>query len=212
VSHRRHTEQRERPARTPRPVRGITLLETLLAAFTVAVAVTAISSSMMNSMLSTRQSGESIAVQMAARQKLEEITAMRFEDIYDAYCSGGTVGNTFDVYMTSNNGGTKVKLSGLSNAAGTPQPAGEVIIVTTENAKPSDYGRDISPYNGKPDGCQFSGLPMDLNGNGSSDDGNVWGSSPGQRTAIRFPVGVVIRWPGVRGEERYELWTIVSRY
>ena len=53
---------------------------------------------------------------------------------------------------------------------------------------------------------------MDLNGNGHNNDGETWGSTVAQQTAIRFPVGVVIRWPGVKSEERYELWTIVSRY
>ena len=47
--------------RKPSPAKGITLLEVVVAAACVAIAVTAISSSMMNSMLSTRQSGEYIA-------------------------------------------------------------------------------------------------------------------------------------------------------
>ncbi|HLX63565.1 MAG TPA: hypothetical protein VKX17_20005 [Planctomycetota bacterium] len=192
--------------------KGITLIEVLVSAVVVAIAVTAISSSMMNSMMATRESGEFLAAQLAARQKLEEISALKFEDIVDVYRSGGSLGNVFDVYMTNNAGGAKTKLLGLPDQYGVPQPAGEVIIITREDASPGDYGRDLSPFDGKPDGCQFQGLPMDLNGNGTVSDGDTWGSQPSQRTAIRFPIGVVIRWPGVRGEERYELWTIVSRY
>jgi type II secretory pathway pseudopilin PulG len=191
---------------------GITLIEVLAAAACVAIAVTAIASSMMNSMLSTRQSGEYLAAQLAARQKMEEISACRFEDIVDIYRQGGSLGNTFDVYMTSINGGSKVKLLGLADQYGVPQPAGEIIIITDEGALPAYYGRDLSPFDGRPDGCTFQGLPMELNGNGEATDGNVWGTTAATRTAIRFPVGVVIRWPGVRGEERHELWTIVSRY
>ena len=192
--------------------KGITLLEVLVSAACVAIAVTAISSSMMNSMLSTRQSGEYLAAQLAARQKMEEISVTRFQDIVNNYRQGGTVGNTFDVYSTKASGGAKVKLLGLPDQYGVPQPAGEVIVITDEGKPASSYGRDLSPFDGKPDGCTFQGLPMDLNGNGNASDGNVWGNNANQQTAIRFPVGVVIRWPGVRGEERYELWTIVSKY
>ena len=192
--------------------KGITLLEVLIAAACVAVVVTAISSSMMNSMLATRQSGEFIAAQLAARQKMEEISTCRFDDIVDIYKQGGTLGNTFYVYATTTSGGSKIKVPGLPNQSGVSQPAGEVIIITNEGATSGSYGRDLSPFDGVPDGCQFQGLPMDLNGNGNSTDGDVWGPTAAQRTAIRFPVGIVVRWPGVRGEERYELWTIISKY
>ncbi len=194
------------------PPRGITLIEVLVSALVVAIAVTAISSSMMNSMLATRESGEYLAAQLAARQKMEEISACRFENLVDIYRQGGSLGNTFDVYLTNSAGGKKIKLQGFNDSAGNPQPAGEIIIITKEDATPANYGRDLMPFDGQPDGCQFAGLPMDLNGNGNVSDGDVWGPLPTQHSAIRFPVGVVIRWPGVRGEERYELWTIVSRY
>jgi type II secretory pathway pseudopilin PulG len=194
------------------PARGITLIEVLVSALVVAIAVTAISSSMMNSMLATRESGEYLAAQLAARQKMEEISSCRFEDLVDIYRPGGSIGNTFEVYTSDVSGGNKIKLQGLADQYGVPQPAGEVIIITKENAMAGDYGRDLSPFDGHADGCQIQGLPMDLNGNGLISDGDVWGPLPTQHSAIRFPVGVVIRWPGVRGEERYELWTIVSRY
>jgi len=192
--------------------KGITLIEVTIAAACVAVVVAAISNSMMNSMMSTRQSGEYITAQLAARQKMEEISACRFDDIVDIYRQGGTLGNAFEVYSTTTNGGSKIKMPGLPNTYGVSQPAGEVIIISNESASAATYGRDLSPFNGVADGCQFVGLPMDLNGNGSNADGDVWGPTAVTRTAIRFPVGVVIRWPGVRGEERYELWTILSKY
>jgi type II secretory pathway pseudopilin PulG len=192
--------------------RGITLLEVVAASAILAITVTAISSALANSMMGNRQSGEFLAVQMAARRKLEEISACRFEDLVSRYQPGGTMGNVFDVYLAEQGSGQTNKLAGLPNAQGVPQPAGEVIVIANEGAPASSYGRDLDPLDGKPDGCAFQGIPMDLNGNGTTTDGQVWGSTPATRTAICFPVGVVIRWPGVRANERYELWTIVSRY
>lgn len=194
--------------------RGISLVEVVIAAAVVAIAVTAISSSMMNSMLSTQQNGEYLAAQLAARKKMEEIYTVPFSMLVDTYKStalGGSMGNTFEVSMTDSGSSQATKLMGFTDTNGVPQPAGEVIIITNESARASDYGRDLFPADGRPDGCTFVGLPMDLNGNGNTTDGDTWAANGSNRTAIRLPIGVVIRWPGVRGEERYELWTIRCR-
>lgn len=194
------------------PSRGIALLEVMIAAMLVAIAVTAIAQATVNSMLATRQVDERLAASLAARKKMEEIANTPFDQIVDRYRYGGTIGNTFDVYMTEAGSGSQTLLQGLSDPYGIPQKAAEIIIITNEDSTAADYGRDLKPYDGRPDSCEFVGLPMDLNGNGTLGDGNVWGSLPNQRTAVRFPVGIVVRWPGVKGDERYELWNVISKY
>ena len=184
----------------------------MIAAALVAIAVTAIAESIMNSMLATRQASERLAASLAASKKMAEISNMPFDQIVDKYRFGGTIGNTFEVYMTEAGSGRQTRLQGLSDQYGVPQPAAEIIVITNEDAIAGNYGRDLKPYDGRPDSCEFVGLPMDLNGNGAPGDGDVWGATAATRTAVRFPVGIVVRWPGIKGDERYELWNIISKY
>lgn len=192
--------------------RGFSLLEVLIAAALVSVAVMAISESIMNSMLATRQASERLAASLAASKKMAEIVNTPFDQIVDKYRFGGSIGNTFDVFVTEAGSAQAARLQGLSDPYGVPQPAAEIIVITNEDLGPGNYGRDLKPFDGKPDSCEFIGLPMDLNGNGAPGDGDVWGPTAATRTAVRFPIGIVIRWPGVKGDERYELWNIVSKY
>ena len=192
--------------------KGISLLEVLIAGALVAVVVMAISEAIMNSMLATRQSSERLAVSLAASKKMAEIANTPFDQIVDKYRFGGSIGNTFDVLMSEAGSAQQTRLQGLSDPYGVPQPAAEIIVITNEDLGPGSYGRDLKPFDGKPDSCEFVGLPMDLNGNGVTGDGDVWGATTATRTAVRFPIGIVIRWPGVKGDERYELWNIVSKY
>ena len=200
---------------TSRP-RGFSLLEVVLLCVLLAVGAAALGQTFLTALAATRESGEYAAVVAAARQKMEELAATRFEDLVKKYgASAPTVGNTFPVMLDQagteiNASGTKaygLELPGYNNL-----PAGEIVIITDESNPPSLYGRSLPPDGNRPGGVSFSGLPMDLNGDGNVTSGNVWGGTPATNLAIRLPVGVVIRWPGARGPERYELWTIMSKY
>ena len=140
---------------------------------------------------------------------------MRFDDVYTQYGPNGPY-RFFDVVLEySVASSTKLQgkciLPGLLPAGSQyPVGAGEVVIITDESKTASDYGRDLSPLDGKPDGVKVVGLPLDQTGDGDLTDGNVW-NPPTVTTGWCFPVGVVIRWRGIQGEERYELWTVLSR-
>jgi hypothetical protein len=98
--------------------------------------------------------------------------------------------------------GTQIKLPGIDG-----QPAGEIVIINSETAAATSYGRDLSPANGAADGVAFKHLPYDLNCDGDTSDAAVLAAQ-----ASRFPVGIIIRWPGKQNEERVEVWTVISRY
>lgn len=70
------------------------------------------------------------------------------------------------------------------------------------------YGGDIFPRDGRPDGFQFFRLPIDLNGDGDTNDGAA-ALGVGH---TRYAVGVIVRWMGKYGPERHETWTIISQY
>lgn len=135
----------------------------------------------------------------------------------------------FKVYLSDvdadNLSSTKGILPGLVD-----DYAGEVILITGEtnedfagggtaqvpiNTANQDhirgvgsYGGDLLPRDGKPDGFQFFALPIDLNGDGLFD----LNTSKIAGKQIRYAAGVIVRWQGRYGPERYETWTILSYY
>jgi len=168
------------------------------------------SSSMYTSLTATRQSGEFAAAERAARQKMEELASVPFASLCELYKPSGSVGNSFPVVYSYTNKGDDRFLPGLTGGPssrlykGVPM-AGEIIIVTDEGAAvTSAFDLD---GNGVLDPVNYAGGALDLNANGTTTDGDV------TTTAVRLPVGVVIRWLGVRGQvERYELWTVFTKY
>lgn len=198
-----------------RDLRGLTLFEVIMATAMVAVFVLAVSGAQLRSMVVTRQSDERAAAMRIAREKLEKMCAMRFDDVYIQYGPSGPY-RYFDVVLEYSAASSSV-LQGKCILPGLTLPgkkfpvaAGEVVLITDESKSASSFGRDLSPYDGLPDGVAVQGLPLDLTGNGNVTDGNVW-NPPSVMTGTSFPVGVIIRWQGVQGQERYELWTVLSR-
>ena len=64
---------------------------------------------------------------------------------------------------------------------------------------------------GLPDGVtSFQTLPLDLNHNGTTTDGEA--GVIGNSSATFLPVGVVIRWRGRFCEERFEAWSAIGWY
>lgn len=70
------------------------------------------------------------------------------------------------------------------------------------------WGGDLLPRDGKPDGFLSFTLPVDLNGDGLFD----LNTKDLKSDWIRLPVGVIVRWQGRYGPERYETWTVLSHY
>jgi len=193
----------------------MTLFEALMTITIVSICLLALISNSISTIVSTRESAEHAAAVRMARLKLEEISACGFNDIPDRYIKSMAAGAysdyyEFDVVMEYLPSGKNRMLPGLWDPGRNGYaPAGEVIVVTDESKTKANYGRDLSPYDGKPDGVTFTGLPFDLNSDGDTNDGNLVGDA----STGRYPVGIVIRWYGAGGrEERYELWTVISRY
>jgi hypothetical protein len=198
---------------------GMTLFEALMTITIISICLLALISNSISTIISTRDSTEYAAAVRAAHLKLEEISLYEFNKIQDRYIRGVvTPGVTppymeFEVPLEYLPSGQNRMLPGLKNpATGLPVPAGEVVIVCDESKTKASYGRDLSPYDGQPDGVTFTGLPFDLNSDGDTNDGLLTGDV-GVAATGRYPVGIIVRWYGAGGrEERYELWTVISRY
>ena len=201
-----------------RSPRGMTLFEALMTIAIVSICLLALISNSISTIVSTRESMEHAAAVRAARLKLEEVASTSFNDIPNRYIKSMAAGAwancyEFDVVLEYLPSGKNRMLPGLWDPArGSNAPAGEVIVVCDESKTKASYGRDLSPYDGQPDGVTFTGLPFDLNSDGDTNDGALL-ADDGPSACGRYPIGIVIRWYGAGGrEERYELWTIISRY
>lgn len=213
---------------------GVTLFEVILAVFILTVCAMSLLHTSTASGQATRKSAEFNAAVAAARRKMEELCSARsFDDLVSNYGeTNPALGNTFKVYF--NEGVEYVDAAGVKqrgmqlkgyykNVNGQANyDAGEVVIITTEDRAPSTYGYkcQMSPTDTYPDGnrtnggINFSYLPIDLNGDGNTTSGNCYNLNvtPAVTTAVRLPVGVIVRWQGSNGPERYELWTILGKY
>jgi type II secretory pathway pseudopilin PulG len=169
------------PATQPR---GISLLEVMIATMILMVAATALVVATMSAMHKTRLSDELRAASFAARQKMEELL---HDDILTIK-SKVAADDTFAVYLNGSDdkvSAHKIELPGIGGAN-----AAEIILVDTEDKTAAGLGVTLCP------------LPMDFNGNGTTND-----ASPIQ--ANKLLIGVVVRWITANGrEERYELWSV----
>jgi Tfp pilus assembly protein PilV len=218
------------PSKTAFKPRGLSILEVMLAVFILSVAALALLGASITSAGATRQSAEYAAAVSAARKKMEEVSSTQFASLVKTYGVGST-GTTFKVYL---NEGTEYRNSANKTARGIElqgfrkvvsgvdnYDAGEIVIVTSESAAASTYAyacsrspSDPKPDNGQPGGISFGGIPLDLNADGNTTSGNCYNLAvtPNVTTAVRLPVGVIVRWDGPHGPERYELWTILTIY
>lgn len=218
----------------PTKMRGVTLMEVILAAFILAICAMTLLHASTTSGQATRQSAEYNSAVAAARKKMEELcNTASFDALVGGYGEvNPSIGNTFKVYLNEgieylDTAGVKQRGQELKGyyklVNGSPNyDAGEVVIITTENRLASTYGYkcQLSPTDTYPDGnksnggINFSLVPIDLNGDGNTTSGNCYNLNvnPAVTSAIRLPVGVIVRWQGSNGPERYELWTILGKY
>ncbi|MEI6233936.1 MAG: hypothetical protein WCT04_12840 [Planctomycetota bacterium] len=209
---------------TPQP-RGLSIMEVMLAVFILSICSLSILTASYTSSTSVQQSAEYAAAVSAARKKMEEIQGYTFaklnqrygpgsrETTFKVYFNEGTEQSTKDAFGKVSRGiemlGFRKVVNGVDK-----YDAGEVVLINNESALSTTYGyscsrstTDPKPDNGLPGGINFGGIPMDLNGDGNTTSGAVSNSN-----ATRMPVGVIVRWDGQHGPERYELWTVISRY
>jgi type II secretory pathway pseudopilin PulG len=181
---------------------GFSLLEVIVVVGMVSACLAALFVAMMSSIKSTRESGERMAAMRAARAKLETISRMAMVDLITAYGEATPLSSReFQVELEINNS-LPIYLQGINGRA-----AGEVVVIQRENGTSTGYGRDLNG-DGQPDGVQFRGFPVDLNGDNDTADGFL-----GAGSLAHVPVGVIVRWPSGDGrEERFELWTTVSQW
>lgn len=182
-------------------VRGISLVEVMSMAVILALVSAAFAYSSLGAINMTRQSKEYSSAARLARQWLEQIENTRFDDIKTVYT--GMVLPLVTFYSPTGNSAKNITIPGVGTANAN---AVEIIVLDDESKTTASLGRDLSPADGIADGVRFVTLPMDFNG-----DGDVLDSVVGADTT-RYLVGVVIRWEGPHGEERYEAWTVISKF
>jgi Tfp pilus assembly protein PilV len=214
------------------------LIEVLIAGIVLAVCCICMLDAMVTTTSQTRQSGEYAAAMAAARRKIEEITACNFGQVVANYgVNAPIIGRTFPVYQNESweyqNGSAKSRglvlpgfyktVNGAAN-----YDAGEIVIITNESALASTYGLSCSmdgstsgpnayPDYGNPGGINYTGIPIDLDCDGAISTGTAGNkydlsTTPQITSAKRLPVGVIVRWMGPHGQERVEVWTLVSQF
>lgn len=213
--------------------RGLTLLEVMIAICLLAVTAYFLAMTNSASMSATWKAREYQAAARAAREKLEEIQLIGFPDLTTTLAARRETTypfriNPFKVMLNFNATGTQAmdvaspQLNSRLDKNSADQPsgfltglvdqyAGEVILINDETIPASGWGSDLLAPGG-PDGVKFASLPFDIDMDGAFTSTAAKFSSSGNNAA-RFLVGVVIRWPSKNGaEERFEQWTVISRY
>ena len=199
---------------------GFSLVEVMFSASILSVLVAAAASAMITSSrrdILTREDG---AATYAARAKIAEIRRLTITQLFTTYDNNN---RTFSVQLLR---GQPAGSMGLV-VNGIREPEGEIIFITSERPDEADYGRDLSPADGQPDGVDLDGngafndvlnvaqadggrsiFPIDLNGNGTTTDTNI---APANLQLL--PVVVVIRWRSraTNEERRVQMMTVISQ-
>jgi type II secretory pathway pseudopilin PulG len=189
------------------------MIELMIAVAVIAVMVVGAGSALTSTMRLNQFMREEAAAIRAAETKLAEIRAAAF--VYAATNYGN---HTFRVSLLRGHDPSM----GLE-VSGAAQSEGEVVLVTNETPDETAYGRDLDDEPG-PDGVDLNGdgfaigslpsstagslFPLDLNGDGDTNDGVV---AAGNLELL--PVVVIIRWQSLaKGMEgRVQLMTVIGK-
>ncbi len=182
-------------ARPRRTRTGFSLVEVLLAAVILTVAVTGIAGSVLSALALNRVNRETALAQQAARRVIEEVSSVPFNQAFACY--NADAGDDAGLLIAARGPGFAVP--GLQPLAGDPDGmCGRVIFPTIVNAGGVEELREDSA-----DGAL--GMPRDLNGDGNPPD--ALDHSGDYRL---LPVRVRVEWQGVSGERRVDMETILS--
>lgn len=197
---------------------GVSLVEAMCALAVLAVAATAVFSLYTANLQAGRFSEERRLALQAAVEKIEEIRRLvasgkSLDEIYDIYKPA--IGMT-DVNNMPPAAFRVPGLRGRSNDSVRNEYVGTVSLIIDETPNEADYGVDYTTnpstlslgvdINGNNRYNDISGLapfPMDINGNGNTTD------NPMTEGFFILPVVVTVRWQGVYGIQRVDLFSIV---
>ncbi len=185
-----------RVPRGPQGRAGFSLVEVLLAAVILAVAITGISGSILSSMALNRVNRDTALAQQAARRVMEELSGVPFEEIFACY--NADAGDNAGLTVAAR--GPNFAVFGLEVLpADADGFAGRVMFPTIVNAGGIEELREDAPE-------PTLGMPRNLNadllpvpdGIDHADDYRV------------LPVRVRVEWLGVSGPRQVDLETMLS--
>ena len=172
---------------------GFSLVEVLIAAVILAVAITGIAGSMLSSMALNRVNRDTAVAQQAARRALEELRGVPFEEVFAVFNAnpgdnpGGLVAER----------GPGFAVAGLDLVVGDPDGlAGRIEFPVVPVGGLQELREDVVDVG--------LSMPRDLDGDGAidlldhADDYTL------------LPVRAIVEWRGVTGVRRIELETMLS--
>lgn len=155
--------------------RGFTVLEAAISMAVLAVALLSLWGTIVYCSRSNRAAEQKKRAMNAAQAKIEELKSVPFSTLIQDYGPSGTIGDRFVVPSIDDD---------------QAHAEGRIVFYVDE----TDDAGDPS-----------IGLPMDLNGDGDSDDLDV------SANYLLLPVKVRIRWDGTLGSQIIELRSILRK-
>jgi type II secretory pathway pseudopilin PulG len=174
---------------------GTSLVEVMIAAIVLTVAVAGASGSMLSAMVLQRSQSESALARQAARRVLEELQGRPFTEVFRAY--NRSVSD--DAGLAKAASGANFAVAGLTPQAGDADgQCGQVIFPSVLNP---DGTEDLDELSGD----ASLGMPYDL------DNDTNWEMLTAADPYTVLPVRVRVEWRGLAGPQHYDLDTILSQ-
>ena len=172
---------------------GFTLLDVMMAAVVLAVAISGLSGAILVAMSLNRVNRDTAIAQQAARQAIEQLEGRTFNEVFAAY--NGNVGD--DAGLLAPAVGAGFAVAGLQPLVGDADGlCGRVMFPVTTVGAVEQLREDVVDA--------ALGMPADLNGDGAIDALNH---------AVDFrllPVRIRIEWLGSVGPRQIDFETILS--
>lgn len=179
--------------RAKRSRAGFALVEVMMAAVVLTVAISGLSASILVAMSLSRVNRDTAIAQQAARRTLEEIESRTFSEIFAAY--NANAGD--DVGLLSAAPGANFAAQGLSALPGDADGlCGRVIFPTQLNGGVEQLREDVVDAE--------LGMPLDLNG-----DLGVIDALDHAANYRLLPVRVRVEWQGAIGPRHVDMETIL---
>lgn len=173
---------------------GFTLLEVLVGGVVLTLGAVGMAGAMLSSLTLQRCEGEAALARVAAERALEELSAVDFDDVYAVY----NASTQDDAGLSVPARGANFAVAGLRVRSGDSDGmCGRVSFSTVTTGGVEWLREDVVDA--------ALGMPRDLSG-----DGVVDGLDHAGDYSI-LPVRVRVEWSGARGDETFELETILCR-
>lgn len=173
---------------------GFTLLEVLVGGVVLTLGAVGMAGAMLSSLTLQRCEGEAALARVAAERTIEELAAVSFDDVYAVY----NVSTQDDAGLSVPARGQNFAVAGLAVRSGdTDGLCGRVSFPTVTAGGVEWLREDVVDT--------ALGMPRDLN-----RDGVVDGMNHAADYSI-LPVRVRVEWRGARGDEAFEVETLLCR-